>query len=441
MSAVPSGLSAWAERCIDDPEFWDSAPSWSKDEAVRDLDHHLVGLGPTGLLVLPPPASVLARYFDGESTLAELAEDLAAAADASLDQARWMTAMTTIELHSIGILHGVQAPVPPEATGVVEPDGPTAAETGPGAAVTTVRLDPATGEERLVEQYIDDDGNPVTIEHQADGTRRVTVEHTYQIGQGDQAASDAGRLAEELMGGRRSVAELVPAGTCLGQKLRIDEEPEVVSIRCADGLVRSVRCHDPAVCAVLSERAGDLLAPDGTRGPVEAFVTTPFEGDGPWRVYDGRGERRGRPRTVDDVVDLVDRLLGEATLAGGAADGSGVMLATTLARRGAQALLVHRALETDFRARGELRRAGWDLTGASAVVYEDRTIGTATVFGETGRVPFGDVSPGPILDQLSAPMLLAQVVGSSVAHAAFDDTLDRLVDLVSQVVRPALAGT
>ena len=142
---------------------------------------------------------------------------------------------------------------------------------------------------------------------------------------------------------------------------------------------------------------------DGTRGPVEVFVTTPFEGDGPRRVYDGSGERRGRPRTVAELVDLVDRLLGEATMK--ASDTAGSMLAPTLGRRGDEAMLVHRAIEQDHLARGELRREGWDLTGVAAVMFEDRTIGCTAALGEDGKVPFDAVRLGPILDQFTAPVL------------------------------------
>ena len=131
---------------------------------------------------------MLARYFDGESTLAELAEDLAEAAEATEQQARWMTAITTIELHWIGTLLGVRAPDPTSDTIASVPLGPQAGDTDRGAVVTTTRLDPTTGEELQVEQYLNEEGDPVTVVHQPDGTRRVTVEHTYQIGQGDQAA-------------------------------------------------------------------------------------------------------------------------------------------------------------------------------------------------------------------------------------------------------------
>lgn len=443
MSLAPDEVAAWLERCGDDAEFWGSAPSWHAEMALREVEHHLVGLGPTGLLVVPPPGSVLAQFFDGESTLAELAEDLAEAGDAPLEQARLVTAMTTVELHALGVLHGVAAPIRADDTSANEQAGGESSdsEPAPDAVVVSYRTDPETGENLRVESYIDDDGNPVTVEHQPDGTRRVTVEHTYLVGQGDQAATDAGMLAEELMGGRRSVAELVPAGSCLGQKLRIGEDAEVVSICCPDGAVRSVRCDDPNVVDALVARAGSLLAPDGTRGPVEAFVTVPFEGDGPRRVYDGRGERRGRPRTVDQIVDLVDRLIGEATLLGGSSPAGGPLLTATVARRNGEALLVHRSLDSEYHIRQELRRDGWELTGAAATVYEGHELGWATALGDPGRVPFDAVRLGPGFDQLPGPMLLARIVGSGPVNAPFGDAVDRLVDLVTVVANGPATGT
>jgi hypothetical protein len=188
----------------------------------------------------------------------------------------------------------------------------------------------------------------------------------------------------------------------------------------------------------LAERARDRLVSDGASGPVEVFVTIPFEGDGPRRVYDGRGERRGRPRAVDEVVDLVDRLLGEATMK--ATDGpDSMVMSVLLARRGHEVMLVHRAVEADHRARGELRRAGWELTGVAAALFDDRTVGCPSALGVSSRVSFDAVRPGPILRGFTAPEMLVQIVGNGTVNASMPATLDLLVDLVTELSAPVAA--
>jgi hypothetical protein len=443
---LSTATAEWARTCLDDATFWASTPTWCAGTALRDLDGHLVGCGPKGLVVVPPPASVIARFFDGTGDLAELAEDLAAASNAPLAEARWLAATTALDLHGFGLVDGVQATDPPGdastdtivSGSAAPPIGGTLAD--PTSPRVSNRIDPESGVEVRVEEHVDADGNDVTTVHLPDGSRRVTVAHTYHHGGAEGAADDATRLAEGLMGGRRSLAELVPAGTCLGQKLRIGEEPDLVEVVCVDGVVRGVRCHDPAIADLLSQRAGDHLAPRGAQGPVEAFVVTPFEGDGPRRVYDGRGERRGRPRTDEQVVELVDRLLGEAVLRDGTSPGGGILLAAHLVQRGDEGMLVHRAVVSDPRAIHDLRADGWDLTGGAAVLFEDRTIGWATAWGIGRRQSLHRVRTGPVLGGMRPATMLGHLVAPGPLLADLDDVADRLVDLVSQV-RPLARTT
>ena len=102
-------------------------------------------------------------------------------------------------------------------------------------------------------------------------------------------------------------------------------------------------------------------------------------------------------------------------------------------------MLVHRAVEEDHSARGELRRAGWELTGVAAVLFDDRTVGCPSALGVEPRVPFGAVRPGPILRGFTAPELLVQIVGNGTANASFRATLDLLVELVTLLTAPVAA--
>ncbi len=244
-----------------------------------------------------------------------------------------------------------------------------------------------------VEHGTDPQGNKQTIEHLVGGGRRITSEITYAFGDGELAVKDAERLAEQLMDGARSAAELVPRDSCLGSKLRNDEDVPLFTMRCDDGRLRSVRCHDRRVLERLTELAGGRAVEPPERGPIEAFVVTPLEGEGPLRVYDHRGVRRGRPRTVEDAVQVVDQLLGEAVARGGRAPGGIVVLNGHIARRGDEALLLARDAVEPYRPRHELRRHGLVVDGWARRRHRRRRPGRAHCARRTDPDPVRRIAP------------------------------------------------
>lgn len=421
------------EEALRQERWWQSIPTVDERTAVRVLDENLVCLGPSGLVVVAPPASVIARFFDGEATLAELAEDFADAGEVSIEQARALVARTAAELQARSVVRGVP---PLESLD----DVALVSDQGVAADGESDRTEVDGGPEDLsgvrIEHGVADDGSQVVTEHLPDGSRRVTVSHQYSPGQGDAVADDVARIAEEVFGGRRSVAELVPAQTCLGQKLRIDGDAVLVNIRCDDGLVRSVRSDDLEVVQRLRDLAGDR-ADDDERGPVEVFVTKPFEGDGPRRVYDGEGARRGRPRTTDDVVALAGRLLAEATVRDGGAP-EAISLGFELLLCGDVGLLVPGERLDHLDVRRSLRAAGWIPTGARAVLREDDLFGVPSVISESLTLPIDSVRFGDIArDEVTPSMLLPHLVQRIPPTMPPAEALDRLVRAARAVLAPA----
>ena len=353
-------------------EFWASTPSWRPDSARVEVGGEQVVWSDAGLFTVHPVAGVVAAFLDGTVTLATLADDVAFATDAPVEQARQLVAQLAVELSSLAALDGVVVPGPPPAG----PE-PAAASALPDEEGESYRFDPESGEEIRVVTAVDADGHLVTTEYLPDGRRRISTTMTFSSAQADQAMT-----AAEVLAGDRSAAELVPLTSCLGSKLRNHDDVPLVSIRGADGKVRSVRCHHPEVAERLRALAGSALVEDG-RGPVEAFVVTPLEGHGPMRIFDGHGHRRGRPRTVEDVVAVVDQILGERAVAAveptddaplpvdlvllGAPDGSGV--------------LVPRAALEGVGVTHRLVVAGWTPTVGRALVAADGTVAAPSGLG------------------------------------------------------------
>lgn len=398
-------------------DFWSSRPRWSDDTARAATgvpEAPLVVWSSAGVFNVGDPAATIAGFVDGEVTLAELAEDLAAVAEAPLDHARAVVAAMAVELSNLGALEGVALPDPPEPE--VDADDPS----GPGSGVDplptevgeTTRIDPETGLEMRVVTQMLEGGNRVVTEYLPGGGRRVTSTLVAPSGRGDQALAWA-----EAMAGGRSLAELFPADSCGGSKIRNFDDVPLVSRVGLDGRVRSVRCHHPEVADRLAERFGDSLVED--RGPIEAFVVTPLEGHGPMRLFDGRGARRGRPRTVDAAVNVVCQILGEReaeALSGvlppmvaaaglslpeptavGAADGSRgsgpevdeAVLLTTVAVKGSDGT-VHLVDEQSLYGVGLVHRlesAGFEPVWSRVALHVD---GTLSVPDVDGLRPLGD---------------------------------------------------
>ena len=302
--AEPARLQRWIDAAASTDEFWSSSPSWKAGVARAELGSELVMWSDAGLFNVERVAGVVAEFLDGEVTLATLAEDLAATAEVPLEQARALVASLAVELTALKALDGAVLPEPPAAEPGDEPLAPASGEVS-GLGETTV-IDPESGAEIRVVTEVNAEGNVVTTEYLPDGRRRVSTTMTFAAG-----PDAAGLAAAEALAGDRSVAELVPLDSCLGSKLRNHDDVPLVSVRGADHKVRSVRCHDAAVAERLRLLAGERLVTSGERGPVEAFVVTPLEGDGPLRIFDGRGQRRGRPRSVEEATTVVDQILGE----------------------------------------------------------------------------------------------------------------------------------
>ncbi|MEO6630025.1 MAG: hypothetical protein ABIP03_15830 [Aquihabitans sp.] len=298
--AEPGRLQRWITAATSTDEFWSSSPSWKSGVARAELGSELVMWSDAGLFNVERVAGVVAQFLDGEVTLATLAEDLAATAEVPLEHARALVASLAVELTALHALVGTELPELPAA----EPVAPASGEMS-GLGETTA-VDPESGEEIRVVTEVSPDGNVVITEYLPDGRRRVSTTMTFATG-----PDAAGLAAAEALAGDRSVAELVPCDSCLGSKLRNHDDVPLVSVRGADHKVRSVRCHDAAVAERLRALAGERLATSGERGPVEAFVVTPLEGSGPLRIFDGRGQRRGRPRSVEEAATVVDQILGE----------------------------------------------------------------------------------------------------------------------------------
>lgn len=371
--------------------FWSASPRW-KQEAVRvEVDGELVVWHDTNQFALDRVATALAVHFDGILSLGELVTDLVEALELFEDDARALISAATIELASTGAIEGVPE-LGPDLEGAApaaetSQDGP-AADQEPGPEMANA---PASGagvprgdsspEVIRVETTVDSDGNEVVVEHLSDGRRRVTTSVSLSLHDDASAA-----LFQAAMAGDRSPAELAPIDSCLGSKLRNLEEVPLLNVRCSDGRVRSIRCHDPAVAEVLAERYGQALAVD-ERGPIAAFVVTPLEGDGPRRVFDGLGRRRGRPRSIEEVADLVDQILGEATIVG-SGWGPEVPLAldlVALSRHGEQVVLVPSEVLHARGVIGALRASGWiasatevslDLHGRVSIPTAVSTIGS-----------------------------------------------------------------
>jgi hypothetical protein len=332
--------------------FWSASPRWAADAARVEVDGELVVWHDTAQFALGPAASALAVHFDGSLPLDVLVTDLVEAVGLPDADARALVASVVVDLASVGVIEGVELPPsetapPAEASGgrTLETsdspgspsdsgreDDPSASPSPPtahGAVASAVPAgpppdagEPTSGDQGdsdppsdasepevlRVETSVDANGNQVVVEHLSGGRRRMSTKIDLMPREGPSAT-----LLQAALAAERSPAELVPVDSCLGSKLRNHDDVPLVPIRCSDGRVRSVRCHDLAVLDLLYERFGAAVAA-GEQGPITAFVVTPLEGDGPRRVFDGMGQRRGRPRSAEETVDLVDQILGEVVL-------------------------------------------------------------------------------------------------------------------------------
>lgn len=417
----PEELRRWVADASATTAFWASAPAWRSDVARTKLGGDLLVWSDSGVFAVAVVPGVVAVHLLGKATLSELADDFAAAAEVATEQARDLVANLAVELAALGAIDGVALPEPQGSEPVGQPDVPAFENPATGE---TRRVDLETGHEMRVVTETSPEGYLITTEYLPDGRRRVSTTMTFDTDRG----SDAMVMAE-VLAGDRSAAELVPADSCLGSKLRLGEDAPLMSFRGPDGKVRSVRCDVAEVLERLRSGVGEALV-QGDRGPVEAFVVAPLEGDGPVRVYDGHGRRRGRPRSVADLIEVIDQVLGERIAPTAETAGSMVPLAMTLlgAPDGSGVLVPRGALDQPLLAR-RLEAAGWTPTWADAVVDPTGAVSAPRAFGSPAWVTrdvqvLVEEPPASALEQVL--VLMGPYADTMTRSAA---RLDRIVDL------------
>lgn len=382
---TPERRNRWLTDALSSDAFWASAPSWRTTAASVVSNGEMIVWTEVDLFSMERVAGALAGAVNGCVTLADLAADLEAVTELPADSARSVVAATTLELCSLGAYDSVELPDQPPASSSSELDYHAAQQTlGQLVTESSERMvvDPDSGETIRVVSGLGPQGQRITTEYLTDGRRRITTSTEFAVASNESDTTAAGVLA-----GERSVAELVPADSCLGSKLRNHDDVQLISFRCSDNRIRSVRCHSNEVANLLREHARERLVPGDERGPTEAFVVTPLEGVGPLRVYDGHGERRGRPRSSSEAASIVDQILGECAtneprpVDGAAADVTVRLELALTSNPAGQAFLVpmHDLLER--RTHKRLKQAGWTLTWGHAVLHPDGMVVAPSAFG------------------------------------------------------------
>lgn len=408
-------------------DFWASTPRWAPDVARCSAGGQLFVWAGDVIVELPAVARALVEHFDGVATLDELAEDLAFAADQPLGWARRVAVDAVNLLEGNGAILGIQrpeqSPSPETLNGSTAPTVDTPAE----SLTESTAIDPETGETVRITTEVAEAGNVVTTEYFPDGRRRISTTMTI-----DSASDDP--EVQRVFTGDRSPAELIPSDSCVGSKLRNSDDVPLLSFRGSDGRVRSVRCHSDEVAEALRSRGADCLVESGERGPVLAFVVTPLEGVGPTRVYDAFGRRRGRPRGIDEVVDLIDGLFVAHRLAVEEPNATSLVpLRLTALHRGDEVALVSEAALEGAEDRSAWRRDGWAITWSRGALDGG---GELTAPTELGR------RDSPAQQSVGiAGRLEPEGVMSLVAMPASDDRLVRQALLERTCAFVAMAAT
>lgn len=359
----------WAYSAVASDEFWASTPRWRADVCRRSLGRESLVLADGGLLLLSPLALAITDHLDGTVSLRELAEDLSAAAEASLTWARETVAIAISGLVADGAVVDVHMPPTPEALTSLASE----VERGP---IDSMTYDPDSGQIIQVTTELTDTGEVQRTEHLPDQRIRVSTV----------LAPVDGQEVLPLPAGR-SPAEMIPAESCVGAKLRNDEEVPLLTYDLGGGQLVSVRCHAPDVAEALRMNGADRLV-EGARGPIVAFVVTPLQGRGPLRIYDEFARRWGRPRSTEEAVEVVDGLLG---LHHHAMDPSGLVLLRASAFRAGQSItLLGADLTEEPREAVVLRQQHRQPVWRPIAITPDGEIVALSCLG--GRVePLGDL--------------------------------------------------
>lgn len=419
---------------VGDPSFWSATPGWLPAIASRRTRGGLLVWTGVEILAVPVVPAAIVEHFDGQTSLLVLAEDFAEAASVTLDEAKRHVALATTFLTALGACDRspVQLPPAPELSDETDEPMPSGIRDGDVQTLAELERHGVTyhlGDGRKVTKSVDRDGKVVTIEETPDGEKTISTTITI-----DGSSPAGARQLAQIMAGDRSPAELAAPDTCVGARLRAGDDIPLTSIQSSGGHVLSVRCQDDEVRALLEERFGDRVVED-ERGPVCVFVTTAFEGTGPVRVYDGTAQRRGRPRSPHETVDLVDHLLGEHdALMSEFVPAAPLVVPLAVANRSDQTILIPARIGDEANLHQILRKQGWTLISTSAWIDARGHVAVPTLSGPT--TPVGAdatlVLPNGISDA-ELVIHLTPLVPVDPEHRQV--ALDRIGDFVEQAPR------
>jgi len=344
--------------------------------------------------VLEPVSAAILSAVDGHVTVDELIDD-AISLGLGRSAAEAIVVSALVGLRQLGLV-------------VIDLDLPSAASNPPASGEVTeheatpeegtwIEIDGPSGEEIEVTVERNAHGHLQRTERWADGRGRVTtwVSLTSSDGSGEPAAEGV------------SLADVIPADSCLGTKLRLDEAADMISVEAPDGDVVTIRSTDRGVAGRLRATIGrDRLTMQ--TGPVVAYVVSPFAGVGPSRVFDRFGRRVGRPRRPEDVVTLVESLVQESLRIKSRRDEGDLMLlpmVTAVHPSGRVALLPLRLASDPARLRAAAA-AGWAVHMARGRILDEGAIELPHRWTPRAVVPPDRVSLYVLADDGRSPPLI-----------------------------------
>lgn len=421
------------------PAFWQATPGWVPGAARRRIGVDLLAWSNRGITTIPTIPAAIVEHFDGVTPLLLLAEDLADAAGFSIEESTRYVAAATTMLTMLDACVGSPVVLPPKGlassdTALEEGIAPDGDQRGLVEVQTLAELEHSGTEYQLedgrkITKSVDLEGKVVTIEETPNGEKTISTTITI-----DSSSPAGARQLAQIMAGDRSPAELAGPDTCVGARLRAGDDIPLTNIQSPGGHVLSVRCQDDHVRVLLEERFGDRVVVD-ERGPVCVFTTTAFEGTGPVRVYDGNAQRRGRPRSPLETVDLVDHLLGEHdALMSGFEPAGPLAVPLAVATRGDQTILIPTSGADEASLHQILRKQGWTLIFTSAWIDARGHVAVPTLSG-LGTPIVADTTlilPNGVPDA-ELVILLTPLVPVDPEHRQV--ALDRIGDFVEQAPR------